>query len=264
MNRNYKQYEIPPMWDYCPNEEMMYIDNIFKPPVISLQGTDQYSVLPMGPTMVKTMMGSVSFYKCELYTNELEVIPVGPKYVGYLDPSNPKPSEGFEYQHYDGRIKPGRKLFVSPGFLSRYCLPCNRYDLGPGDYDKIKSKLYPKHKCETDLNHITEMLSGYANSHELYYIRLDDMMYALESIIQPTLPDQTVFFPEMEQYRLIHKPQVRPHDFPVVFTRQDAEVNHVELKQYDWTKAEEVYHVTVNEDDYLWAICLFSELHDMN
>lgn len=255
MDKNYRKYEIPPMWDYCPDEEMMYIDNIFKPPVISLQGSDQYPVLPLGPTMVKTMMGSVTFFKCELFTNELEVIPVGPKYIGYLDPSNPKPSEGFEYQHYDGRIKPGRKLFVSPGFLSRYCLPSNRYDLDSGDYNKIKSVLYPKLKSEADLNHISELLSGYANSHELYYIRLDDMMYALESVIQPSLPDQTVFFPEMGQRRpLIHKQQVRLHDFPVVFTRQDAEVKHVDVTSYG---------VIVNENDYLWAVCLFSELYDM-
>lgn len=255
MNKNYKSeilinFEVPPMWDYCPNEEMMYIDNIFKPPVISLQGTDTYSVLPLGPTMVKTMMGSVTFYKCELYTNELEIVGEGPWYVDRSDHMNPT-----LYQRTVGRIKPGRKLFVSPGFLSRYCLPSNRYDLDPGDYSKIKSKLYPKHKSEADLNHISELLSGYANSHELYYIRLDDMMYALESVIQPSLPDQTIFFPEMGQRRpLIHKQQVRLHDFPVVFTRQDVEVRHVDVTTYG---------VTVNEDDYLWAVCLFSELYDM-
>ena len=255
MNKNYKSeilinFEVPPMWDYCPNEEMMYIDNIFKPPVISLQGTDPYSVLPMGPTMVKTMMGSVTFYKCELYTNELEIVGEGPWYVDRTDHMNPTLR-----QRTVGRIKPGRKLFVSPGFLSRYCLPSNRYDLDPGDYNKIKSKLYPKHKSEADLNHISELLSGYANSHELYYIRLDDMMYALESVIQPSLPDQTIFFPEMGQrHPLIHKQQVRLHDFPIVFTRHDAEVRHVDVTTYG---------VTVNEDDYLWAVCLFSELYDM-
>ena len=253
MDKNYRQYEIPPMWDYCPHEDMMYIDNIFKPPVISLQSSDQYSVLPMSQTMVKTMMGSVTFFKCELFTNELEVIPYGPMRVAYPYGDD---KLGVVYQNHIGRIKAGRKLFVSPGFLSRYCFPSNRYELDPGDYDKIKSKLYPKHKSEADLNHISEMLSEYANSHELYYIRLDDMIYALESVIQPTLPDQTVFFPEMGQrHPLIHKQQVRLHDFPVVFTRQDTEVKRVDIKTYG---------ITVNEDDYLWAVCLFSELYDMD
>ena len=250
MDKNYRKYEIPPMWDYCPDEDMVYIDNIFKPPVISLQGSDQFPVLPMGPTMVKTMMGSVTFYKCELFTNELEVVPNGPMRVAYPYGDD---KLGVVYQNHVGRIKPGRKLFVSPAFLARYCLPSDRYVLD--NISKIKSELYPKHKSEADLSHITELLSGYANSHELYYIRLDDMMYALESVIQPSLPDQTVFFPEMGQrHPLIHKQQVRLHDFPVVFTRQDAEVRHVDVTTYG---------VTVNENDYLWAVCLFSELHDM-
>ena len=250
MNKNYRKYEIPPMWDYCPHEDMVYIDNIFKPPVISLQGSDQFPVLPMGPTMVKTMMGSVTFYKCELFTNELEVVPNGPMRVAYPYGDD---KLGVVYQNHVGRIKPGRKLFVSPAFLARYCLPSDRYVLD--NISKIKSVLYPKHKSEADINHITELLHGYANSHELYYIRLDDMMYALESVIQPSLPDQTVFFPEMGQrHPLIHKQQARLHDFPVVFTRQDAEVRHVDVTTYG---------VTVNEEDYLWAICLFSELHDM-
>lgn len=239
MDKNYKKYEIPPMWDYSPHEDMMYIDSIFKPSVFTLTGSCQYKLEPSAIPFV--VMGSVTFYHCELFTNELEIVPVGPIRIEFPYGDD----EGVPVQNHVGRIKSGRKLFISPAFLTRYCLPSNKYEYSQSDLSELKSKLYPKHKSEADLTLLGKMVSGYAESHNPIYIILDKKVYMLESVVEPISPDERMINFSFGKY-LFNKNRVDPHDYPVIFTRHD-----------------------ITEDDMLegmkdcYAICLLSELYDM-
>ena len=128
MDKNYRHYEIPPMWDYCPHEDMQYVDGIFKPPVITLTGSYHYKLEPSTTPFV--VMGSVTFYHCELFTNELEIVPDGPIRIEYPYGDD---GECVPVQNHVGRIKSGRKLFISPAFLTRYCLPSNKLEYSLSD-----------------------------------------------------------------------------------------------------------------------------------
>ena len=239
MDKNYRKYEIPPMWDYCPHEMMEYIDGIFKPLVITLTGSYRYKLEPSTTPFV--VMGSVTFYHCELFTNELEIVPEGPIRIEYPYGDD---GEGVPVQNHVGRIKPGKKLFISPAFLTRYCLPSKIYEYSLSDMNELKSKLYPKHKSEADLTLFSELMSGYAESHTPLYIILYKKLYALESVVEPISPDVRGGF--CHEKDLFKRNRVDPHDYPVIFTRH----NISEDDMFDGMK-----------DCY--AICLLSELYDM-
>ena len=241
MDRRYKHYEIPPMWNFAPVEEVdIILENILRQGhFIGLLGSKTYRFKPttgLTPTMDVSMISSAKFYHCELVTNELEIF-TGPRYP-YEDPDTKE--VGIEYHHVYGRIKPGKKLYISPGFLARYCIPSDSFEYEPGEWDKVKSKLYPEHNDDIDLTHITKIVDTTAKTHYPIYVVLNGIPYGLEYLLHPIYP------PDQGNVtlNLICQRTVKPQDSIAIFYRRD-------------------FPYRQHEDDDEYIICLLGELRDL-
>ena len=234
-----RNYEIPPLWNYSPMECMYEeIDNLFNFGCrrIALLSSERYttSFQPKhSEAWCEIMTSSATFYHAELLTGELQ-INYGPWHVD---------DKGEQYKRIDeiwGNMKPGPRIYVSPGFLMRYCTPSDV--MNPKYTDKnLKRLMGIEHINDVDLSNLSELVNNYSEHNAKMRIMINDNIYELYASIAPTKSDHysdncNRLIPDKLNF-------VDPHD----------QIFKFELRKgFD----------DITPDDRC-AICLVSELYDL-
>lgn len=199
-----------------------------------------------------SIQSQVKFYPVELSTGELNIF-TGPQYVAEDGSTFFKPGQMW------GGYKPGIKIYLSPGFLWRYCAPSTERfidpvnkRLGPMEVHPpslmiLADEMYPYYKNPCDLENVINFLQDTGSHRGHVYGKIHEGIFRLESTMAPKA------FPDHEPtvlnsgYRMMwSNMSVDTHDFIVTFNR---------LYNFGQTP-----HV----GDEKYAICLLSEIHDIH
>ena len=203
----------------------------------------------------KYAQSQVSFYPSELSTRELNVF-TGPIYV------DDDGSTYFKEEQICGQLKPGKMVYLSPGFLWRYCSPATgkfidpvNKTLGPMDIQPptsmtLANEMYPYYNKPCDLENVIKFLQEANSSRGRLYCIISGVLFSLEAIITPKACTDVCggsnYFTE-GPYKLYKKNiTVSTQDYIVIFNR----IYDYGLRPYD--------------DDEKYAICLLSEMHDIH
>lgn len=183
-----KNYEIPPLWNYSPMECMYEeIDNLFNFGCrrIALLSSERYttSFQPKhSEAWCEIMTSSATFYHVELLTGEMQ-INYGPWHVD---------DKGESYKRTDeilGYMKPGPKIYLSPGFLMRYCVPADIMNPHYKDTTQLKRLMGIEHINDVDLSNLSELVNNYTEHNARMRIMINDNIYELYASIAPTKSD---------------------------------------------------------------------------
>lgn len=201
------------------------------------------------------VQSQVSFYPTELSTRELNVF-TGPTYV------DDDGSTYFKAEQIWGQLKPGKMVYLSPGFLWRYCSPATEkfidpvnktlgpFEIHPPTSMALVDEMYPYYNKPCDLENVIKFLQEANSSRGHIYGRICEGYFRLEAIITPkAFPDADVYTPFVgvhSNIRWTKNIYVDTHDYIVIFER----FYNIGQKPYD--------------DDKKYAICLLSEIHDIH
>jgi hypothetical protein len=164
-------------------------------------------------------------------------------------------------QNKYGQLKPGKMVYLSPGFLWRYCSPATEKfidpvnkTLGPMDIQPptsmtLADEMYPYYNKPCDLENVIKFLQEANSSRGRVYGRISDDLFYLEAIITPKAFTDVCcgsnYFTE-GAYKLFKKLTVCTQDYIVIFNRI-----------YD-------YGSQSYDDEEKYAICLLSEIRDIH
>lgn len=233
-------YEIPPLWNYSPMECMYEeIDNLFNFGCrrIALLSSERYTTSKQSKhseAWCEIMTSSATFYHVELLTGEME-INYGPWHVD---------DKGGLYKRIDeiwGGMKPGPRIYVSPGFLMRYCTPSDVMNPKYTDKSLLKRLMGIEHINDVDLSNLAKLVDNYSEHHARMRIMINDNIYELYACIAPT--KSNLHYSDICNKLLNKYSFVDSHDQIFKFELR---------KEFD----------DGNHDDEC-AICLISELYDL-
>lgn len=197
------------------------------------------------------VQSQVSFYPTELSTRELNVF-TGPMYV------DDDGSTYFKAEQIWGQIKPGKMVYLSPGFLWRYCSPSTgkfidpvNKTLGPMNIQPptlmdLADEMYPYYDKPCDLENVIKFLQEANSSRGKVYCRIGDALFYLEAIITPKAFTDVCYFTERACKLYKKNITVSIQDYIVIFNR----IYDYDSRSYD--------------DDEKYAVCLLSEMHDIH